>query len=165
MVRAVDWSGVVESVLAARDGRERFRAQWLACCEVVDHPDWYTPLPFDVQPQLLGHTNPQDLRDRGTDGERATALGVVFGQWRAHVTETEARNAGRLQTLAITLQTLADLHYKSTSPDAVAGRIAALGAFVERGWRVSVPMSGDIRTWASRVTRRYDLLPREWREL
>ena len=32
-------------------------------------------------------------------------------------------------------------------------------------WGVQIPPSGDIRTWAQRVTRRYDLLSAAWREL
>lgn len=162
-----DWAGLVERLLTVRDGRERFRAQWLACCEVVDNPEWYEPLPFDSRPPLLDHLKPQDVLDRGVDqkAEKATALGLLYGGWRAHVTEVEARNAARLQTLAVTLQTLADLHRKSTDPDAVSKRTAQLGLFIEGAWRVSVPLSGDVRTWASRITRRYDLLPLEWRAL
>jgi len=83
----------------------------------------------------------------------------------AHVTETEARNAGRLVTVAGTLQTLADLHRKSTDPDRVAARLATLGRFVEQAWGTAIPLSGDLRAWAARITRRVDLLPRDWREL
>jgi hypothetical protein len=168
----VDWPALVACLLTRDDGRERYRAQWLACCEVVDNPDWYRPLPCDAFPALLqtpsGHMlTPKDIEDRGRDlkGEGATPLGTVFGWWRAHVTDVEALNAGRLQTLAVTLQTLADLHRKSTDPNAVSLRIEELGAFVENVWRTLVPMSGDVRAWSVRITRRFDLLPADWREL
>ena len=168
----VDWARLVERLLAGDDGRERYRSQWLACCEVVQNVEWYHPLEYDAFPVLLqtssGHAlTPKDIEERGRDlkGETTTALGVMFGWWRAHVTELEALNAGRLQTLAATLQTLADLHHRSSHPEQVNGRIAELGDFVERVWRTSIPMGGDIRAWSVRITRRYDLLPRDWREL
>lgn len=163
----VDWAGLVECLLEGRTGPELHRAQWLACCEVVDHPELYRPLACDERPPLLDHLTPGDIAERGFDakGERATPLGVVFGSWRAHVTETEACNAARLQTLAGTLQTLADLHRRSTHPERVAARMATLGAFVEGAWGTAIPLSGDLRAWAARITRRYDLLPRAWREL
>jgi hypothetical protein len=163
----VDWPVLVERLLAGDDGRERYRAQWLACCEVIDNPDWYRPLDCDAFPPLLDRLTPADILARGRNAKDdcATALGTVFGAWRAHVTDVEARNASRLQTLALTLQTLADLHRKSSHPEQVNTRVAELGRFVEDVWRTSIPMGGDIRAWAVRITRRYDLLPAVWREL
>jgi hypothetical protein len=163
----VDWCGLVECLLEGRTGPELHRAQWLACCEVVDHPELYRPLACDERPLLLDHLTPKDVADRGFDAksERATSLGVVFGGWRAHVTDIEARNAARLLTVAGTLQTLADLHRKSTCPDKVAARLGTLGAFVEAAWHVAIPLQGDVRAWAARITRRYDLLPVAWRGL
>jgi hypothetical protein len=163
----VDWPALVACLMSRDDGRDRFRAQWLACCEVVNNPDWYRPVAFDERPPLLDFLTPKDILERGRNpkDDSTTPLGTIFGGWRAHVTDVEARNASRLQTLAVTLQTLADLHRKSTDPDVVRTRVAELGEFVERVWRTSIPMSGDVRAWSVRITRRFDLLPQDWREL
>lgn len=163
----VDWPALVACMLEGRNGPELYRSQWLACCEVVDNPDAYRPLPFNERPPLLDFLSPSDILERGYDqkAEKATPLGTLFGGWRVHVTDVEALNASRLQTLATTLQTLADLHRKSTDPERVSTRIAELGSFVERVWRTSIPMSGDVRAWAVRMTRRFDLLPSDWREI
>jgi hypothetical protein len=168
----IDWGQLMACVLNCEDGRDIRVAQWRACCEVLATLEAYRPVEFDAFPSLLlapdgSMLAPADVADRVKDPrtEAATPLGVLFGWWRAHVTDVEARNAGRLQTLAQTLQTLADLHDKAIDQTPVHERIAELGQFIEDTWRTAVPLSGDIRGWAVRITRRYDLLPRAWREI
>jgi hypothetical protein len=165
----VDWGRVLTVLLTGDDGRERFRQQWLACCEVVENPDSYVPAPYEERAPLLDFLTPKDL-EQHVEQARMDASAVskniatAFTQWRLHVTEVEAQNAQRLQTLASTLRTLSDLYGKSSDPEQVSARIAELGMLLERRWRLAVPLNGDIRTWAVCMTRRYDLLPREWRE-
>jgi hypothetical protein len=166
----VDWPVLVACLLNGNDGRERFRHQWLACCEVVEHPDSYLPVRCDERPPLLDHLSPADLEQHvlqaHADGSVVSKnIAKAWSAWRTTVTEVEAQNAQRLQTLAITLQTLADLFRKSSHPEQVSQRIAELGTLLERDWGLAVPMQGDIRTWSVRMTRRFDLLPAEWREL
>lgn len=171
MAPRVDWASILRRIqMPEPDGREHARALWVACTQVVDHPDDYAPLPFGAFPPLLDHKTVDDLEGyirRASTGDDQVALQVArtFGGWRAHVTEVEALNAARLQMLASTLRTLADLMRRSTNAELVSARIAELGDFIERKWRTAIPLQGDIRTWASRITRRYDLLPFDWREL
>jgi hypothetical protein len=101
--------------------------------------------------------------------EKQPALAAIFGRYRASVTEYEAKNAGRLLTLASTVRTLAAL--RARQPDlaalpASARMLERMCAHITLRWRVKVPSDAlDLRRWSSSITRRYDLLPRAWREL
>jgi len=168
--QSLDWGLLMGCILQHDDGRDRLRAQWNACNEVIEHPAAYYPLGFMALPSLLEHMQLSDViahAARADEEKSQSGRNVVraFASWRLHVTEVEALNAGRLHMLASTLRTLADLHAKSSQPEIVLARIADLGSFIETAWAVAVPLSGDIRTWSQRITRRYDLLAADWREL
>lgn len=167
----VDWGVLFTSLMIGDRGRDRARAMWDACMEVIEHPDAYRPVWCNPMPPILERKVPRDIleyRVRAEDEHHAEGRNVVraLGMYRAHVTEVEAANAGRLFILASTLRTLADLASMGpTRPELVHARIADLGAFIERTWRVPVPLTGEIRSWATRATRRYDLLPVAMREV
>jgi hypothetical protein len=168
----IDWGLLVSCILTHDDGRDRLRAQWNACNEVLENlqaygPIGFAPLPFaltkiDCASEILTNSARADV-EHNFDAKNVVK---AFASWRAHVTEVEALNASRLFMLASTLRTLADLHGKASQPELVLARIADLGKFIESAWGVAIPLStGDIRSWSQRVTRRYDLLSVEWREL
>lgn len=167
MNTAADWCaalGVVEPV----DERARMRSQWATCGAIVAAADAFGPVAFGPFPPLLEHITPRDLVEHSqralTEGLHTSKTIVrTFGFWRSHVTEVEAINQRRLQILAVALHQLSDLLRRSTQPDVVSARIGELGEAIERAWKISIPLSGDVRAWSFRVTRRYDLLPVEFR--
>lgn len=83
-------------------------------------------------------------------------LASSFGAYRLAVSDVEARNARRLLVLADAVKVCAS-----------HSRAFELGAtimqWVEREWRTDVPLNADLRAWSARITRRYDLLPKDWR--
>jgi hypothetical protein len=168
--QALDWGQLVTFAHQGED-RDRSRALWQACVEVLRNLDAYRPIDFARLPPMLEKTSVSEIVSssaRAATQQEQTGKNVVaaFSTWRAHVTEVEALNASRLHMLASTLRTLADLHAKSAQPEIVLARLADIGAFIECAWGVAIPLSGgDIRAWAQRRTRRYDLLSIEWREL
>jgi len=167
----VDWGLLLTTILTGDVGRDRARAMWDACTEVLEHPKAYHPVGCEPMPWILSKVKPADLvafRERAEDEKNSHARNVVnaFSAWRTHVSEVEATNAGRLHMLASTLRTLADLSGMSPArPEIVHARIADLGRFIENTWHVAIPLAGDVRTWAVKVTRRYDLLPICYREV
>jgi len=168
--QSLDWGQLVET-MRLDDGRDRARALWHACNEVLTNLQSYYPVGFGSLPPNLTKVSVSEIlahsaRAAVESNHDAKAVVSAFATWRSHVTETEATNAARLFMLASTLQTLADLYARSTQPDVVSARIAHLGKFIEDVWAIAVPLtSRNLRGWSQWATRRYDLLSKEWREL
>jgi hypothetical protein len=126
----------------------------------------WSPLPFMACPlEFDGIESTLAMEDLF---KRYSAYPVLFGQFRAGVTEIEAQNAARLQTLALTAHTLLSW---------VDQGDAELRAFAEPllrrlmrhlllAWNVQQPPpKREVREWAIRANRNYRLLPRRWRYL
>lgn len=166
----LDWDDIVARIYSRDNGPERMRALWHACKEVLDNLTAYIPIECSTRPHLLEHIRLDDISAhvmRAEEEKNQVGRNIVkaFSTWRLHVTEVEAANAARLLMLASTVRTLADLHSKSTQPERVLARLGDLGRFIEAEWGVAIPLSGDVRAWAQKTTRRYDLLSADWREL
>lgn len=166
----LDWGVLVAEIYAQADSRDRMRAQWDACKEVLENDQAYRPLECLARPPALDRVQQDEIvihAVRAVEEGNPASRNVMraFCTWRAHVTEIESLNAGRLFVLASTLRTLVDLHSKASQPEIILARISRLGAFIERAWGVQIPPIGDLRMWSQKVVRRYDLLPAQWREL
>jgi hypothetical protein len=55
----------------------------------------------------------------------------------------------------------------ATDPERIQGMLSQLAEFVARRWRLDMPLDDAAahRSWALRVSRRYDLLAPSWRSL
>jgi hypothetical protein len=94
----------------------------------------------------------------------ANARPYAFGKWRAAVTDHEAIEASKLQTLLWAVRALYDITPAHDNPEVCARLGKGLYEQLITTWKCDVvPMEGDYRAWAIRQTRRYDLLPKAWR--
>lgn len=145
------------------DGLDRDIAWWQHCCEIAACLDDYVPVKFGDAPlQLRPYlTNLQGL----IDAIKSEPFALVFGGWRAYVTETEAQNARRLGVLADAVARLREMRERAVNPDMIETKLLELGQFVVGRYRVIQPLDAVVRLWATRATRRMDLLPGEWRYL
>lgn len=88
-----------------------------------------------------------------------------FGAWRHAVALLEANNARRLLVLGDTVKFLSEIRERSSDTEVVDRLLYALAEWLASEWRTDVPLAGDLRTWAIRQTRLYDLCPPGWRHL
>jgi hypothetical protein len=145
----VDWTGAMLTLTGdARNADVRFGiAEYIA-----DNLSDFRPLMFPDFPFSLRGLEPERVKD-----DR------VFSIYRAKVTELEGANASRLLTLGRTFLQLLDGREKSPAKaDALVDRV---GTYIEKVYRAPAPLDGETRNWSARHTRRYDLIPRVWREL
>jgi hypothetical protein len=163
--RALSYGSAISDLLGAvstPDGRAL--AKWKCCDDVVRHLGEYRPYPVPPEPLEVQRLRRADLEDMRQAFERDSSLAFKFGTWRAEVARWECENAARVQLLATTVLTLIELrdHFE---PEAVDRAIGTVGDWVSRVWRADVPITGDVRAWATNATFRSDVLPREWRRL
>lgn len=86
-----------------------------------------------------------------------------FAHWRAKVTQAEFDSASRLWGLCETARALDRLLGRHPERLALRDAAAELKRHLLARWGVALPVSEDIRRFAARHTRRFDLLPEEWR--
>lgn len=161
------YAGVVEARLAGPDENARNVAEWTICADVLRHLAEYVPLDIPATPpavQALRRMDAEEIRDALTQNP-APALVQAFGQYRYDVTLAECRNAGRLQVLCSTLQSLMRIRLQATEVEAVDRAIDTIGNWINRVWRVDPPLAGDIRSWCIQRTYRPDVLPNMWRTI
>jgi hypothetical protein len=152
---------------ASWDQHDRDMATWSLWLEVRQNMGAYLPAKEPAPSHQIGELSKLELSEARAllhDSDNSK-IAFAFGQWRAVVTEHEARNAGRLMALAQLVQALTAARLRASKPEAVDQALAQLGEFIARQWRTDVPLGGDVRTWSSRITRRPDLLPFVWREI
>lgn len=145
--------------------RDRDAAEWRAwqCMREDLRPYGPGPEPKPLDDVVaLSRMTLDQARDTLKGSE---SLARAFGLWRYAVTLYESECAGRLTVLASMLWALADARGRSKAPERIDAALSELGDFIATAWRTAVPLNGDMRTWTSKVTRRYDLLPAGWREL
>jgi hypothetical protein len=98
---------------------------------------------------------------------RSEVLAPALARWRLTVTRAEAIGRLRLQALA---QALAEIRARDSADAPGWAERAQFRSQLERHlrqvWRLEPPPAGcDVRTWACEHARRYDLLPRAWRQV
>lgn len=139
--------------------------------EALDHPQDFMPRTFAAPDialagplsEALGYLHVGDGQ-----GARKVLLRVCvdplmrqhLGDYREHVTWTEADNARRLRALAWVHTIL--LPRALEGDDLLLDKLRTLETLAETEY--GVREIHDKRAWAEAVTRRYDLLPRTWRE-
>lgn len=151
-----------DSILGVPRGAARDLAAWRVCETVGELIEHYRPMPFPGMSSALRDVDAERL-------ERDDSLRQLFCEWRAAVTYREDQNAGRLTVLVSCLRDLTDLRARAAD-DLAAARVDELAEPLQHvlagAWRVDMPSAqGNLRAWSIRVCRRYDLLPREMREL
>lgn len=155
-------SDLVRDVLQG-SGRKRDVALFHVCRDVVETLDFYYAPPGPV-PAL-----PDALRGVSFPGlcelvREKPAVAFIFGTFRNLVLEHEETCARRLEILRSSVRTLLRLRELAHDAARINAMLTEIGAFVSEVWRRDLDVSGD-RDWSLRVSRRYDLLPRSWREL
>lgn len=142
---------------------DRPRAEWDACVAIVANIAHYHPVgvAYTIPDSLRGlhgfasreererfiHTTPDHVRD--------------FGAWREHVTFTEGQNAAKLCALWCTIVVLS----KFADHELVRAMRLEIEQFLIGRWKIRDQVPADWRSEAMRRSRRYDLLPKEWRSL
>lgn len=149
-------------------GRERDIATWEACTNVVRDITVYREEGFVLADDLSKKlTWIESLRNMNIDTLTMAAQSdpFVFGQYRNAVWDNEGANARKLQVLVWVLRTLYRLRdLESADADIIDPLAQRVSEMLHFEWRVkNVPLEGDYRDWATRSTRRYDLMPRVWR--
>jgi hypothetical protein len=167
-VQGHEFADLIGSVVGR--GREADVASWKSIQHLTRNLDGFRPGVFrgpavdhagaTALNTLSSHPEWDEQQVRGL----VTSIPKVFGDYRSAVTDFEASEAAKLETLAWALRKLAEIKTFSTNPGAVEDLESRLGAFLWSAWKIkSVPMTGDVRPAAARKTRRYDLLPATWR--
>lgn len=149
-----------------------FQACWLALKDEAALPLlWRTPQPWSDQDsnQMRGlrdltekfgpHFNFEAFR------VSAEAACAPFAKWRNAVHDHEGLQAGRLTTLVWAYRTLFKLRDVFDDPAPADALLAKAGECIDTHWKLGAtfPVEGEYREWATRATRRYDLLPKVWR--
>lgn len=160
-------------------GPERDAADLQVCSEVVRELNRYLPAEFDERAAFTGEYSERFSKRQAVgqaigngldiDGARSFAemSPAAFGEWRAAVTEFEAREAQNLQMLVWTLRTLYRLRDAGFDVDAIAEMV---GNVLTDQWkcnpqRIPLRHDADWRAWAERGGRHRGLrfLPMTWR--
>lgn len=151
--------------LLGEAGLERDSARWEHCSGVCEALDDYRQSACSEMPYLLKQHTVGSLVDAmGAQG--GAALTLAFGNYRALVTATEATNARKLGVLAGVHFELEALRVIAENKRPIDHAMQKLSFTLRGAWRMELPETAhNVRLWATRVTRRFDLLPREWREL
>lgn len=154
---------------AQRYNPDRDSAWWQHTTQVANWIDHYCPIHFGDPPTQLRpfYANLEALIEALQEARAGNEgpIAALFGQWRAHVTDCEAICAGRLQVLAGAVAMLREMRERAHDVAPVDARIKLIGQYVVSQYRVIQPVDVPLRLWCSKVTRRYDLLPGEWRHL
>lgn len=146
-------------------GLDRDLARWEHCDGVCNALDDYRQSACSEMPYLLRQHTVVTLIDAMAAKDGA-ALATAFGNYRALVTSTEADNARKLGVLAGVSFELDALRIVAENKRPIDHALQKLSFTLRGAWRVELPETAhNIRLWATRATRRYDLLAREWREL
>lgn len=149
-------------------------AWWQHVVRLFGALDSYRPARCSECPLMLRtfYTNLEALAEACLPDKHGKygATAQAFGQWRAHVTEVEAENARRLELVADAVARLREMRERTAErpPDLVLldDMVRDLSQFIYAQYRVVPPAEqSKLRLWCQRQTRRYDLLPREWRGL
>lgn len=161
---------VVQALTAV--GKDRDVAEYRVCLAVLRNLGKYAPSKFThpvgwsvgdqnaLSALSAGSRRPEDMRSI------AEGIPQIFGAWRCHVTDYETQEAVKLQTVVGVLRTLYKIRDRSTDTVLIDRMISSIGDLLALDWRCrDVPLNGDHRQWASRSTRRFDLLPISWRYL
>lgn len=146
------------------DQREaRDMAWWNHCHAVSQNLEAYLPVGCGDPPIALRPFYDDLTALREELGKPDTA--ALFGQWRARVTETEARNARNLEVLIGVVNKLREMRDRAVDGARVDELVRQISHFVVSEYRVIMPRDVQPRLWAIRQMRRLDLLPVEWRSL
>lgn len=166
----VSWADLAVQLVGAT-GLDRDIAEWQACTDVVRNMDAYAPKSF-AAPEGWNERDWEKLNQwRSAENidelrELANASPKVFGTWLVAVTNHEAAEASKLETLVWVLRTLYRLRDQSTDTALVDKLATRIGDALVMVWKCqTVPLEGDYRAWAIRHTRLYRDLPRHWRFL
>jgi hypothetical protein len=171
----VDWAELALAMVAPADPAARLRANLGACAHMLRNAKAYEPGVFSCPDDWSKANEDFIARLRLTSKQQgfdiraaATAEPHAFGRWRAAVTDFEALEAGKLQALLWSVRTaraVAEDAASDESDSALAGKLGHdLWQKVTLVWKCqTVPLDGDARAWATKQTRRFDLLPKFWR--
>ena len=156
----------VDTLLGAQSV-ERDVAWWTHCQDVGQCLQAYLPIGCGDPPHALRpfYTDLAALCEELERNERRNETSTLFGQWRAHVTDIEARNARNLEVLAGAVQRLRSMRDRALDTGRVDETIRELSHFAVSEYNVILPYETSPRLWSVKQTRRYDLLPGEWRHL
>jgi hypothetical protein len=163
---AIDVSRV-EVLLSTQQTVERDVAWWEHCEAVSKALDSYMPIGCGDPPLALRpfYTDLPALIEELGKGDGRNDTAALFGQWRAHVTDNEARNARHLEVLAGAVQRLRSMRDRALDESRVDDMIREISHFAVSEYRVILPVDLSPRLWSVKQTRRYDVLPGEWRVL
>jgi hypothetical protein len=144
-------------------GRTRDVALFRTSQDVVETLALHYAVPTNVPsvPDALRGLSVETLRERVRE---QPAIAFLFGTFRNDVLEYEETCARKLEVLRGTARNLLRLRDLAHTPTLIESLLSQLGSFVHSAWGRDLDVSAD-RGWSLRVSRRYDLLPRAWREL
>ena len=146
-------------------GPDRDLAQYRLALELCDSLASYHPARFPERPFELEGKTFAEVEASVSNG----AFALVFGGWRAAVTELEAVSAQRLLVLCSTLGALFSLGPRTedvTTLENIESMVTRLHTHLAWVWRLDPPGTDtDLRSWSVATARRYDLLPRSWRHV
>jgi hypothetical protein len=98
--------------------------------------------------------------------EHDSSLARELCGYRVRVTELEAQNSKRLETLVWCKFELEALRELVEEPSDIDHALQRLQFFLRGTWRTEIPEEPKaVRLWAIRETYDYEALPREWRYL
>lgn len=169
-MHAEKWGTIVGALL--RKGADAPAAKWEACCGAVEQADQLVPWPpsspggwthekENAVDRLRLLTDIDSIRDAA-----ASTCPGYFGVWRAHIQDTEAKNAARLQVLIWVAQSLYAMRNDADLSDGAGQMIDKVRRNLETHWKImaaDVPIDTPYRVWCTARTRDYRLLPKAWR--
>lgn len=166
-MQQADFAAVVPASIAVKleAGVDGDIAWWQHCVDVVNTLDAYRPERFAPSPPPLNSFY-DDLVALSDEIMRPNEqVRSAFGKWRAHVTEIEAINARRLEVLADVARRLREMRERAVDVRQVDDLTRTVMGFIYAHYRTVPPENAKLRLWCQRAMRRFDLLPKEWREL
>lgn len=159
-------SAIVALLKGTAEAKET--AEWDALRDVVQSLDTVRPRSLAFPAMLQGVSVSQLREALVLEAEERPPYAHIFSAFRAEVWRLEARNASRLGVLVGALRRIAHLRERGFDAATLHGFEQALRGHLKRAWSLELPKlesETEWREWPLAATRRYDLLPRAWREL
>jgi hypothetical protein len=158
----LEYGQAIELSLGTGAPAERKLSKLRCALEVVRTMGEYRPQVAPEMPSDIYSLHKLDVDTWDEMFRNNPSLARSFADWRESVTLHECENANRLYLLGCTVVELLTVR-DAENVELVDRAVNALGNWISSAWRAQPPLDGSLRDWASRATRRTDLLPRAWR--
>lgn len=146
-------------------GQDRDLALYRLAVELTQNLPAFAPGRYPDRPSDLNGMTAAQIREAC---EKSATLALLFGRFRADVTELEMHDARSLTVLARTTDTLLGLRTRTRDArtiERIERMLGDIATFLSTIWKIDLPLDCDVRHWAIVSSRNYELLPRAWRHL